>query len=141
MGRRKYKSRLDASSWGLLAFSMLVCIGPLFFEFNIAPIIIGVGLLALFYVLFLGTYYIIDGDKLVVYSFFIPTAYPINKIKSIKPAKCILSVPATSLTHRLAISFTDRKVLKRSMPLIISPVRPEKFIAQLRAINPNIVAC
>lgn len=134
----RYNSRWDASSWGILAFSMLVCIGPLFFELNIAPIIIGIGLLALFYVLFLGTYYVIDGDKLVIYQFFRSTAFSIDKIKSIKPTKSILSAPATSLTHRIAITFTDRKVLKSSIPLIISPVRQDEFIAQLRSINPDI---
>ena len=134
----RYNSRWDASSWGLLVFSMLVCIGPLFFEFNIAPSIISIGLLALFYVLFLGTYYVIDSDQLVIYQFFKPTALPIDKIKSIKPTKSLLSAPATSLTHRLAITFKDRKVLKSSMPLVISPVRQDEFIAQLLKINPLI---
>lgn len=32
-------------------------------------------------VTFLSIYYRIDGDKLVVYTFFIPTAYPIDEIK------------------------------------------------------------
>lgn len=95
-------------------------------------------MLAFMLVTFLGIYYRIDGNELVVYTFFIPTDYPIDKIKSIKPTKSILSAPATSLTHRIAITFTDRKVLKSSMPLVISPVSQEEFIAQLRNINPNI---
>ncbi len=86
----------------------------------------------------LGCYYRIDGENLVVYSFFIPTVYPINKIKSIKPTKSILSAPAISLIHRIAITFTDRKVLKSSMPLVISPVRQDEFIVQLRSTNPDI---
>lgn len=86
----------------------------------------------------LSIYYRIDGDKLVVYTFFIPTAYPIDKIKEIKPTKSVLSSPATSLTHRLAITFTDRKILKSSIPLIISPVRQEEFIQQLLSVNPEI---
>jgi len=86
----------------------------------------------------IGTFYKIDGNKLVVYSFFVPTAYPIDKIKEIKPTKSILSSPATSLTHRIAITFSDRKVLKSSIPLIISPTRQESFIQQLLAINPEI---
>ncbi len=85
-----------------------------------------------------GIYYRIDGDKLVVYTFFIPTFYPIDKIKDIKPTKSVLSSPATSLTHRLAITFSDRKILKSSIPLIISPVRQEEFIRQLLSINPEI---
>lgn len=86
----------------------------------------------------IGIYYRIDGDKLVVYTFVIPTAYPIDKIKEIKPTKSVLSSPATSLTHRLAITFTDRKILKNSIPLIISPVRREEFIRKLLTINPEI---
>lgn len=102
------------------------------------PVIICIGMLAFILVTFLSVYYKIDGDMLVVYSFFIPTAYPIGKIKDIKPTKSVLSSPAPSLTHRLAITFTDRKILKSSIPLIISPVRQDEFIRQLLSINPDI---
>ena len=95
-------------------------------------------MLAFVLVTFLSIYYRIDGDKLVVYTFFISTAYPIDKIKDIKPAKSVLSSPATSLTHRLAITFTDRKILKSSIPLIISPARQKDFIRQLLSVNPKI---
>ena len=97
------------------------------------PITITVGLsdISVHFNGFIGTYYRIDGNKLVVYSLFIPTAYPIDKIKEIKPTKSVLSAPATSLSHRLAITFTDRKILKSYIPLIISPVRQEEFIRQL----------
>ncbi len=95
-------------------------------------------MLAFVLVTFLSIYNRIDEDKLVVYSFFIPTAYPIEKIKEIKSIKSVLSSPATSLTHRLAITFTNRKILKSSIPLIISPARQEVFIRQLLSINPEI---
>lgn len=95
-------------------------------------------MLAFVLVTFLSIYYRIDEEKLVVYTFFIPTAYPIDKIKEIKPTKSVLSSPATSLNHRLAITFTDRKILKSSIPLIISPVRQENFIRQLLSVNPEI---
>lgn len=95
-------------------------------------------MLAFILLIFISIYYRIDGDKLVVYQFFIPTAFPIDKIKEVKPTKSVLSAPATSLTHRLAITFTDRKVLKSSMPIIISPVRQEEFIRQLLSVNPKI---
>ena len=95
-------------------------------------------MLAFVLVTFLSIYYRIDGDKLVVYTFFIPTAYPIDKIKEIKPTKSVLSSPATSLSHRLAITFTDRKILKSSIPLIISPVRQDEFIRQLLSPKSSI---
>lgn len=87
---------------------------------------------------FLGIYYRISVNELIVYTFFMPTSYPIDKIAEIKPTKSVLSSPATSLTHRLAITFTDRKILKSTIPLIISPVRQEEFIRQLLAVNPDI---
>ena len=94
--------------------------------------------LAFILLTFIGIYYRIDEDKLIVYTFFVPTAYPIAKIKEIKTTKSVLSAPAASLTHRLAITFTDRKILKSTTPLIISPVRQKEFIKQLLIINPEI---
>lgn len=134
----KYESRWDASTWMLLLLVFLVCMWPILLGEWVGPTITTVGLLILFIVLFRGTYYRISGDKLVIYQFFSPTALPIDKIAEIKPTKTILSAPATSLTHRIAIKFSDRKVLKSSAPLIISPVRLDEFITQLTAINPAI---
>ncbi|MDE7346121.1 MAG: PH domain-containing protein [Muribaculaceae bacterium] len=135
----KYASRWDASTWLLLLLMVLVCIWPVFLDGDwVGPLIVAVGLVASFVGLFLGTYYRIDGDKLVVYQFFTPTALPIDKISEIRPTKTILASPATSLTHRIAIKFSDRKVLKSSAPLVISPVRKREFIAQLTNINPDI---
>ena len=135
----RYASRWDASTWVLLLLMVLVCIWPILLDGDwVGPVITAVGLVASFVGLFLGTYYRIDGDRLVVYQFFTPTALPIDRISEIRPTKTILAAPATSLTHRIAIKFSDRRVLKSSAPLVISPVRTEEFIAQLTAINPNI---
>lgn len=135
----KYASRWDASTWLLLLFAVLVCIWPVLLDGDwVGPVIVTVGMVVLFIGLFLGTYYRIDGDKLIVYQFFTPTAFPIDKISEIRPTKTILAAPATSLTHRIAVKFSDRKVLKSSDPLVISPVREEEFIEQLMAVNPNI---
>lgn len=87
---------------------------------------------------FLGIYYRIDEDKLVVYTFFIPKEYPILKIKSITPTDSVLSAPAVSLSHRLAITFIDKKLLKSNIPLIISPKAQKDFLQQLIDINPAI---
>lgn len=134
----RYASRWDTSTWMLLLLMAVCCLWPVLLGEWVAPVIVFVGLLVLFVGLFLGTYYRIDGDKLVIYQFFSPTALPIDKISEIRPTKTILAAPATSLTHRIAIKFSERSVLKSSEPLIISPVREDKFIAQLQAINPNI---
>ena len=117
---------------------VIACLWPVLLDDWFLPMIICVVMLVFVLLTLLGCYYRIDGENLVVYSFFIPTAYPINKIKGIKPTKSILSAPAISLIHRIAITFTDRKVLKSSMPLVISPVHQKEFINRLSSINPDI---
>lgn len=137
-GGARYNSIWDGSTWFILGIVAACCIVPCFMDNGIWPTIICLVMLAFILLIFISIYYRIDGDKLVVYQFFIPTAFPIDKIKEVKPTKSVLSAPATSLTHRLAITFTDRKVLKSSMPIIISPVRQEEFIRQLLSVNPKI---
>lgn len=137
-GGTRYCSMWDSSTWFILGLIAVCCVVPSFLDDGVWPTIICIVMLAIVLVTFLSIYYRIDGDKLVVYTFFIPTAYPIDMIKEIKPTKSVLSSPATSLTHRLAITFTDQKILKSSIPLIISPVRQEEFIRQLLSINPEI---
>lgn len=137
-GGTRYNSQWDESTWFILGLVAVCCVVPCFLDDGIWPTIISIVMLAFVLVTFLSIYYHIDGDKLVVYSFFIPTAYPIDKIKEIKPTKSALSSPATSLTHCLAITFTDRKILKSSIPLIISPARQDEFIRHLLSINPEI---
>ena len=137
-GGTRYNSLWDGSTWFILGLVAVCCVVPCFLDDWTWHTIICIVMLAFVLVTFLSIYYLIDGDKLVVYTFFISTAYPIDKIKDIKPAKSVLSSPATSLTHRLAITFTDRKILKSSIPLIISPARQKDFIRQLLSVNPKI---
>lgn len=134
----QYNSKWDASTWLIIGTVSASCLLPCLIDPSIWLVILCIGMLAFMLVTFLGIYYRIDGNEIVAYTFFIPTAYPIDRIQNIKSTKSILSAPATSLTHRIAITFTDRKVMKSSMPLVISPVCQEEFIAQLRSINPNI---
>lgn len=137
-GGTRYNSRWDGSTWFMLGLVAVCCLVPCLIDHSIWLVTLCLAMLAFVLLTFLGIYYRIDGDKLVVYSFFVPTAYPIDKIKEIKPTKSVLSSPATSLSHRLAITFTDRKILKSTTPLIISPVRQDEFIRQLLSINPEI---
>lgn len=137
-GGTKYNSMWDGSTWLMLGLVAACCLVPCFIDHSLWLVTLCPVMLAFVLLTFQGIYYRIDGDKLIVYSFFIPTAYPIDKIKEIKPTKSVLSAPATSLSHRLAITFTDRQILKSSIPLIISPVRQEEFIQHLLSINPEI---
>lgn len=137
-GGTKYNSMWDGSTWLMLGLVAACCLVPCFIDHSLWLVTLCLAMLAFVLLTFQGIYYRIDGDKLIVYSFFIPTAYPIDKIKEIKPTKSVLSAPATSLSHRLAITFTDRQILKSSIPLIISPVRQEEFIQHLLSVNPEI---
>lgn len=137
-GGTKYNSKWDGATWLMLGLVAACCLVPCFIDHSLWLVTLCLAMLAFVLLTFLSIYYRIDGDKLIVYSFFIPTAYPIEKIKEIKPTNSVLSSPATSLSHRLAITFTDRKILKSYMPLIISPVRQEEFIRNLISINPEI---
>ena len=137
-GGTKYNSMWDGATWFMLGLVAVCCLVPCFIDHSIWLVTLCLAMFAFVLLTFLGIYYRIDGDKLVVYSFFVPTAYPIDKIKEIKPTKSVLSSPATSLSHRLAITFTDRKILKSTTPLIISPVHQEEFIRHLLSVNPEI---
>ena len=62
---------------------------------------------------------------------------PIEKIESIKPVKSVLAGAALSF-NRLSIKFSDRKVLRSTMPLEIAPKDEKIFIEKLKEINPEI---
>lgn len=140
----RYNSLLDWSTWLIVGLVEAVCLFPLLLDDDttMRAVIIGVAVLLLifFIIMFKGTYFEIRDNDLVIYEFFRPSNFPIDKIESITPIKTILACSATSLVNRLAIKFSDRKVLKSSMPLIISPVHQKDFINQLLEKNPNIVA-
>lgn len=137
-GGTRYNSRWDASTWLLLLLVVTACASTLFIEITFLTIVLSSVFISFMLFVFLGIYYRIDGDKLIVYYFFMPSVFPIDKISEIKPTSSILAAAATSLTHRIAIKFSDRRVLKSTAPLIISPARQKEFIEELVSINPNI---
>lgn len=134
----RYNSVWDCSTWMIIVLVVAFSIWPAFLDDSVLFIVLTTLFLGFILATLLGIYYRIDGNNLVIYQFFTPTAYPIDKISEIKPTSSILSAPATSLRQRIAIKFADKSVLKSTMPLIISPVRQEEFIKQLLAVNPHI---
>lgn len=138
MGKTVYRSKIDWWVWAILAF---------FFAILTAAYIGGIGWLtfliflvgfgALYAVMIFGTWYAIEGDDLIVYQFCRPHRFPIRKIKDVKYTTSILASAALS-TRRVAIRFTDRSVLRSSMPLEISPRDRAGFIRHLLALNPSI---
>lgn len=120
-GKIKFKPLFDWSTWVVIALVVIVCGWPVLLDASWLMIIISVSCIAFCMMPFLGTWYAVEGDDLIVYMFWRASRFPISKIKEIAPVKTLLSAPATSLTKRIAIIFTDRSVLKSSTPLIISP--------------------
>ncbi len=135
----KYKSMRDVSTWILVLFVFVSVAWTFFMKDSLwAALAISVFTVTFVLVTLFSIYYKIVDNELWVYGFFRPSKFPIDKISEIKSTKSMLSAPATSFTHRLAIKFSDRKILKSSMPVIISPDRQKEFIDQLLSINPNI---
>ncbi len=62
------------------------------------------------------------------------TTYP---SKDVRYSKGFLAAPALSST-RLAIRFTDRNILRSSLPLEISPLDRTGFVNRLLSVNPGI---
>lgn len=138
--RIKFRSRWDWSTWLILGLVAACCFSTLLVDDDLLmPLIVCLSMFVFIFIMFIGTYYVIEGDQLIVYTAFFHQSYPIGKIAKVAPTKSVLSAPALSLVHRIAITFTDRKVLKSSMPLVISPVHCCEFIRRLQEVNPAII--
>lgn len=118
-GGTRYNSRWDGSTSAMVGAVVIACLWPVLLDDWFLPMIICAVMLVFVLLTLLGCYYRIDGENLVVYAFFIPTAYPINKIKSLKPTKSILSARAISLIHRIAISLKKTRTLQDSRLITI----------------------
>lgn len=136
-----YKSKIDWWVPAVVVITMAVAfIGPIIDgEIFIVGIIIAVLLGTLEIVMFASVKYKIYDGKLGIRNFFYKWEwFPIDKISKIKKTSGILSAPALS-TKRISIKFSDKKILKSSMPLEISPEDRDGFIARLKEVNPSIV--
>lgn len=92
MEKLKFKSAWGWFPWIMIIFTLAVCLLPMIWLGFDTGIAIMAGGFVLFEVgTFMGIYYEIDGDSLIVYSYFRPTSYPIYKIASVKPTKSVLS--------------------------------------------------
>ncbi len=112
-------------------------VGPMIDGDWLAGIILAAAVLAIEILTFAGVKYEIRGRELGIRNFFRWTWYPIDKISEISSHRSFLSAPALS-TDRIAIRFSDRAILKSTMPLEISPKRRDLFITTLLKINPGI---
>ena len=142
-GRKKkmkatiYKSRIDWWVWCVILVIVLTCVFVAIDTTWLVSLPI-CGFMLVCLLLIVGCWYEIRGDQLIIYQFFRPNPFPIEKIAEVKKTKGILATAGMSI-HRVSIKFSDRSVLKSSMPLEISPKDRDGFIAQLKEINPSIV--
>ena len=136
-----YNSKID---WWIPA--VVVCtaavafIGPIIDgEIFVVGIIVGALLALMEIVMFASVrYQICDGKLGIRNTFYKWEWFPIDRITEVKKSSGILSAAALS-TKRISIRFCDKKILKSSMPLEISPKDRDGFIDRLKAINPAIV--
>lgn len=125
----------------MVVFTVAVAfIGPIIDgEIFVVGIIVGALLALMEIVMFASVRYQICDGKLGIRNMFYKWEWlPIDKISEVKKSSGILSAAALS-TKRISIKFSDKKILKSSMPLEISPKDRDGFIARLKEINPAII--
>ena len=129
---KKYPSKI---SYGLLIFILAVLIGttiPMIFKPVWTGLLISTAVILFTLHLFLNTYYVIDGEFLVVKSGMIfNKKVDINSVKSIKETKTIISAPALSF-DRLEVNWGQYT------GVVISPRDKKKFVEHMTRINPLI---
>ena len=135
--RRRYRSATDWFVWGVIGLVLAMDVWMIWMDQSWLMVILAVVCTAVLLVPFYNLYYMIDGRELVIHYMFCSHRLPIDKISEIRPVRSFLAAPALSL-DRLAIKFSDRKVLRSSAPMYISPVRRQEFIDALLQVNPGI---
>ena len=140
METKIYKSRVDWWVYTIIPFIFLCCmLGPILTD---SDYWLGIALAIPFCLFvcyaFVSTKYAVRGNEFGVKDLLEWQWFPIEKIESITHVNSILASAALSTTHRIAIKFSERKVLKSSSPLEISPKDDKGFIADLLKVNPSI---
>lgn len=135
-----YKSKIDWWVPAVVVFTMAIAfIGPIIDGKIFATGIVIAALLGASEItIFASVRYQICGNRLGIRNLLYKWEwYPIDKISEVRKTSGILSAPTLS-AKRIAIIFSDKKILKSSMPLEISPIDRDGFIATLRNLNPKI---
>ncbi|MDE6556302.1 MAG: hypothetical protein K2K55_05000 [Duncaniella sp.] len=134
-----YRSRWDAATWALIALTLCCSILPLFLDDDgLIPVFVGVLVVAVEILILKSIYYRVDRRGLTVYRLFRPTVYPVDKIYEISRPAGYTPGPATSITRRLAISFSGSSLPSGSNPLVISPLDETSFLRHVMLVNPCI---
>ena len=129
---KKYPSKI---SYGLLIFIMAILIGttiPMLWASAWVGVIINFVLMIFILHLFYNTYYLIDGNFLIVKSGFVTNKkIDLSLIAKISESNSLVSSPAASL-DRLEIIYDETR------SVLISPKDKTGFISHLTQINPEI---
>ena len=137
MEKKIFRSRISVLMTSLIAlpFSALL----IFVCADQRSIIVNISVLVLCAVLFSSIRYVIDGQILRVKCCGISFGkFDINEICLIKRTYNPMSSPAASL-KRLAIYRRHRRTGQPALCAVISPVRENEFVANLKAVNPMVV--
>lgn len=130
--KKVFRSRISV----LLLSSILAILIPISLPMlqrnSVLEVCVTVGLFLFIFILLAGIRYIISGNKLLVKMLFIPIgSINILEINSLKRSYNPLSSPAASLKRVAAYRYGNLYAL-------LSPVREQEFIEELKAINPHI---
>ncbi|MFJ7678536.1 PH domain-containing protein [Peribacillus sp. NPDC097198] len=128
----KFQSKKDWWTYPVFFGIIIAVFIPLFTDQDLTSIYIGVPVAGLILWIWFTTYYVIERNSLVVRSAFIHKIIPVHEIKSIRRTLNPLSSPALSL-DRLEILYGNGKMV------LISPENREKFLEELKKLNPSIV--
>lgn len=132
-----YYPRIGWFSWIVLAFSItVIAVAAVSLPLWIA-LFCGVCIIALLSITLFGSWYVIDGASLIVYTFCIPRRFPISKIVEVRISGGFLSL-SRPVADRLVVRFSDSRRLNGFAPLDIVPRDVDSFIRRLKSINPDI---
>lgn len=139
METKYFNSRIGWLVWVVYPFTVVCCMaGPIFTGTDVwLGLSLSVVFCACMLILMLSTKYAVRGSEFGVRNLYSWQWFPIGKIASIQQTNSIIASAALS-TKRIAIRFSDPKVLRSYAALEISPKNQQEFIALLLQINPSI---
>ena len=133
--KKVFRSRISVLMLVLILAILVPCTIPMI-KHMIIPGLWTMGVTFLFIIfLFSGMRYHISGDKLFVKIWILPNgSVEIKNIISVERSYNPLSSPAASL-KRLRLNLRGKAIFPY---MLISPVREQEFIKELKAVNPYI---
>ena len=136
MKRIRYRRNNIYSYWYYAIFFLTIFIVAIIAgELTLSLIYFGL-LAVLSFIYILGEGYSVEDDNLIVYTFFHGTRYPIRKITRIRYIE--KQIPLLGKRTHLAVSFSDRSVLKSTSPMSISVKDSDSLVSELLNVNPDI---